>query len=180
MSIPSVVLDLWQFSFVRDLPEIRKLEISPSELCPISGNWSELETANLVWMFLMKCYWNARCQWNGCYSFSVFSNKKIFLFIFWIATSKKPLSIVKTSARKFESMVYTLFFFLGFLVILKAVLIFGPEFCHKPAYLLSFCLVWIMLKSKDLLQSLQQLINLVIQFHNYDCFYYFPRLSAKF
>ena len=110
MSIPSVVLDLWQFSFVRDLPEIRKLEISPSEFCPISGNWSELETANLVWMFLMKCYWNARCQWNGCYRFSVFSNKKIFLFIFWIATSKKPLSIVKTSARKFESMVYTPFF----------------------------------------------------------------------
>ena len=102
MSVPSVVLELWQFSFARDLPEIRKSEISPSEFCPISGNWSELEIPNLVRMSLMKCYWNARCQWNSYYRFSVFSNKKIVLFIFWIATSKRPLSIVKTSAHKFE------------------------------------------------------------------------------
>ena len=31
MSISSLVLELWQFSFIRDWPEIRKSEIPPSE-----------------------------------------------------------------------------------------------------------------------------------------------------
>ena len=39
MSISSLVLELWQFSFIRDWPEIRKSEIPPSEVCPISGDW---------------------------------------------------------------------------------------------------------------------------------------------
>ena len=63
MSISSLVLELWQFSFIRDWPEIRKLEIPPSEFCTISGDWSEKGIPNLAWMFLMKCYWmsqNAR------------------------------------------------------------------------------------------------------------------------
>ena len=38
MSVSSLVLELWQFSFIRDWPEIRKSEISPSEFCPISGD----------------------------------------------------------------------------------------------------------------------------------------------
>ena len=44
MSISSLVLELWQFSFVRDWPEIRKLEIPPSECCLISGDWNESST----------------------------------------------------------------------------------------------------------------------------------------
>ena len=39
MSISSLVLELWQFSFVRDWPEIRRLEIPPPEFFPISGDW---------------------------------------------------------------------------------------------------------------------------------------------
>ena len=52
-----LVLELWQFSFIRDWPEIRKSEIPPSEFCPISGDWEELWIPNLVWMSLIECYW---------------------------------------------------------------------------------------------------------------------------
>ena len=57
MSISLLVLELWQFSFIRDWPEIRKSEISPSELCPISGDWSKLWVPNLAQMILILCYW---------------------------------------------------------------------------------------------------------------------------
>ena len=63
MSISSLVLDLWQFSFIRDWPEVRKLELTPLEFCPIYGDWGELGISNLPHMCLMKCYWilqNAR------------------------------------------------------------------------------------------------------------------------
>ena len=50
MSISSVVLELWQFTFIRDSTEIQKLEISPSEFCPISGGWGKLRIPNLPWM----------------------------------------------------------------------------------------------------------------------------------
>ena len=57
MSISSLVLELWQFSFIRDWPKIRKSEIPLSVFCPISGDWGELRIPNLAWMSLMKCYW---------------------------------------------------------------------------------------------------------------------------
>ena len=57
MSISSLVLELWQFSFIRNWPEIRKSEIPPSEFCPISGDWGEIWIPNLVWMSLIECYW---------------------------------------------------------------------------------------------------------------------------
>ena len=43
MSVSSLVLELWQFSFIRDWPEIRKSEIFLSEFCPISRDWYELQ-----------------------------------------------------------------------------------------------------------------------------------------
>ena len=57
MSISSLILELWQFSFIRDWPEIRKSEIPPSELCPISGDWDKLWIPNLARMSLIECYW---------------------------------------------------------------------------------------------------------------------------
>ena len=57
MSISSLVLELWQFPFIRDWPEILKLEIPPSEFCPISGDWDELGIPNSTRSFLRKCYW---------------------------------------------------------------------------------------------------------------------------
>ena len=63
MSISSLVLELWQFSFIRDWPEIRKSEILLSEFCPISGDWGELGIPYLARMSLINCYWmlqNAR------------------------------------------------------------------------------------------------------------------------
>ena len=57
MSISSLVLELWQFSFIRDWPEIRKSQISLSEFYPISGDWGELWILNLVRMSLIECYW---------------------------------------------------------------------------------------------------------------------------
>ena len=62
-SILLLVLELWQISFKKDWPEIRKSDISPSEFCTISGDWSKLGIPNLARIFLMKCYWmlqNAR------------------------------------------------------------------------------------------------------------------------
>ena len=59
MSTSSLVLELWQFSFIWDWPKILKLEIPPSEFYPISADW----IPNLVQMSLIKCYWilqNAR------------------------------------------------------------------------------------------------------------------------
>ena len=49
--ILSLVLELWQFSFIRDWAEIRKSEITSSEFCPI-----EIEITNLAPMSLIKCY----------------------------------------------------------------------------------------------------------------------------
>ena len=46
MSISLLVLDLLKFSFMRDLPKIRKLEISPSEFFSVSGDWGELGMPN--------------------------------------------------------------------------------------------------------------------------------------
>ena len=63
MSISSLILELWHFSFIRDWQEIRKSEIPPSEFCPISRDWGESEIPNLAQMSLIKCYWmlqNAR------------------------------------------------------------------------------------------------------------------------
>ena len=63
MSISSLVLELWQFLFIRDWPEIRKSEIPPSEFCQISRDWGEQRLPNLAWTLLIKFYWilqNAR------------------------------------------------------------------------------------------------------------------------
>ena len=63
MSISSLVLEIWQFSSVRDWPEIQKLDILSSEFYQISGDWDELGTPNFARRFLMKCHWklqNAR------------------------------------------------------------------------------------------------------------------------
>ena len=57
MSISWLFLELWQFTFKRDWPEIRKSEIPPSEFRPLSGDWVESEMANLAWMSLTKFYW---------------------------------------------------------------------------------------------------------------------------
>ena len=70
MSISSLVLELWQFSFIRDWPEIKKSEIPPSEFCPISGDWDELWIPNLVRMSLIECYW--RLQNSRVTAFTVF------------------------------------------------------------------------------------------------------------
>ena len=56
MSIWSLIFELWQFSFIRDWPEIWKSEIPLSEFCPISGDWSELWIPNLTQMSLIECY----------------------------------------------------------------------------------------------------------------------------
>ena len=51
------VLELLQFSLIKDWQEIWKSKIPPSEFCPISGNWGELVIPNLAWMSLIKCTW---------------------------------------------------------------------------------------------------------------------------
>ena len=57
ISVSSLVLELWQFSFIRDWPEIQKSEIPSSEFCPISGDWGKLWIPNLARISLIECYW---------------------------------------------------------------------------------------------------------------------------
>ena len=57
MSISPLVLELWQFSFIRDWSDIQKSEIPPPEFSPISGDWGELWIPNLARIFLIACYW---------------------------------------------------------------------------------------------------------------------------
>ena len=61
--ISSLILQLWQFPFIRDWPEIRKSEIPVFEFCPISTDWDDLGIPNLAKTSLVICYWmlqNAR------------------------------------------------------------------------------------------------------------------------
>ena len=57
MSISMQLLELWQFTFIRDWPEIQKSEMPCSEFFPISGDWGELGIINLARMSLITCYW---------------------------------------------------------------------------------------------------------------------------
>ena len=56
MSISSLVLELWQFSFIRYWPEIWKSEIPPSEFWPKYRDWGKLRVPKLARMPLIKCY----------------------------------------------------------------------------------------------------------------------------
>ena len=57
MSIAWLVLEIWQFLFIKDWPEIWKSEIPQSEFCHIPGDWGKLEIPKLVGMFIRKSYW---------------------------------------------------------------------------------------------------------------------------
>ena len=57
MSISWLVLELWQFSFIKDWPKIQKSKISSSEFCPRSRDWGGLVVPNLAQIFLIKCCW---------------------------------------------------------------------------------------------------------------------------
>ena len=54
-SISLLVLELWQFPFIRDCPEIKKSEIPSSEFYPISEIEKSLKTK--FGMSIIKCYW---------------------------------------------------------------------------------------------------------------------------
>ena len=57
MLVSLLVLELWQFSLIKDWSEIQQSEIHPSEFCPISGDWGNLGIPGLIEMLLMNCYW---------------------------------------------------------------------------------------------------------------------------
>ena len=76
MSISSLVLELLQFSFIRDWPETWKSNIPSPEFQPISGDWDELVILNLVRMFLIKFYW-------------MLQNPRVTAFtVFWVIKEK--------------------------------------------------------------------------------------------
>ena len=54
MSISPMVLEFWQFSFIDDWLEIRKLDAPPSDCCPTFGDWDKLEIPDLTRMSLIK------------------------------------------------------------------------------------------------------------------------------
>ena len=56
MSISSLLLELSQFPFIIDWPEIWKSEIPLSEIRLISGNWDKLGIPKLAGMFLKNYY----------------------------------------------------------------------------------------------------------------------------
>ena len=57
MSISTLVLELRQFSFISDWPEIRKSETPTSEFFSISEEWGKLWIPHLARMSLIECYW---------------------------------------------------------------------------------------------------------------------------
>ena len=72
MLISWLALDLWQFLFIKDWPEIPKSQIPPSEFCPISGDWDKLGERNMLRMSLIKKLLNAaKCQNYSFYRFWV-------------------------------------------------------------------------------------------------------------
>ena len=78
MSISSLVLELWQFSFIWDWPKIQKSEIPLSEFCLISRDWGELGIPNLARMSLNKILLNAaKRQGYISYRFWVIKGKPI-------------------------------------------------------------------------------------------------------
>ena len=76
MSISSLVLELWQFYFIRDWPEIWKSEIPSCGFCPISGDGRKLWILNLARMSLIEYYW--MLQYARGYSF----------YRFWVIKGK--------------------------------------------------------------------------------------------
>ena len=76
MSISSLVLELWQFPFIRDWPEIWKSEITTSEFCLISGGWSKIGIPNLTGTFQIKCYWMLQNA-KGAYSIISFKRTQL-------------------------------------------------------------------------------------------------------
>ena len=61
MSLSWPVLELWQFPFTKDWPEIRKSEIPPSKFCPVSGDWGKLVILNSARRSQIKCYCQGVC-----------------------------------------------------------------------------------------------------------------------
>ena len=57
MSISLLVLELQQYSLIRNWPEIWKSKIPPSEFWPISEDWGDLGIQNSAGRSHMKCYW---------------------------------------------------------------------------------------------------------------------------
>ena len=57
MSISWLVLELWQFSFLKNWPKIQKSDILPSLVRPMYGDWVKLDIPNLARMSLIKSYW---------------------------------------------------------------------------------------------------------------------------
>ena len=76
ISISSLVLELWQFPFIRDWPEIWKSEITTSEFCLISGGWSKIGIPNLTGTFQIKCYWMLQNA-KGAYSIISFKRTQL-------------------------------------------------------------------------------------------------------
>ena len=85
MLMSSLVLELWQHSFIRDWLKIWKLEIPPSESCPISWDWGELEIPNLAQMSLMKCYWMLQNTKVRAFTIS------LFLILLYLSKMEKIL-----------------------------------------------------------------------------------------
>ena len=56
MSISSLVLELCQFSYIKDSSKIWKSEIPSSEFSLIYGDWGEFEIPSLAQMSLIKLY----------------------------------------------------------------------------------------------------------------------------
>ena len=74
-SMSWLLLELRQISFIKDWPEIVKLEIPPSNFCKISGEWRVLGIPNLPQMSLMKLLNAAKCQGYSFYRFWVIKGK---------------------------------------------------------------------------------------------------------
>ena len=81
MSISLLVMELWEFSFIRDWPEIGISEIPSCEFWQISGHWGELGMPSFTGMSVIKCYW-------------MLQNTRVTAFYhFWVIKGKSTVGI---------------------------------------------------------------------------------------
>ena len=92
MSISPLLLKLWQFSLIRDWPEIWKSEIPPSEFCLTSEDCGKLGIPKSAWMLLMKSYWMLQYARVAAFTVSELLREKTIRIKGLKLPNKHPLS----------------------------------------------------------------------------------------
>ena len=95
--------------FIKDWPEIWKLEIPLSQFCPISRDWGELAIPSVAQMSLIKCHWMLQIARSIAFTFSELLRETLTGFN--VTESFLDLIYYQAVFRKCLSSVYYSFWF---------------------------------------------------------------------